>query len=290
MSEAVCIVRDEEELGESPVWSVDEGVLYWVDVRAPEIHCFDPASGEHRKWDMPAQVGSIGLAQGGRLIAALRSGFHFFDPASGKLVPILDPEANKPETRLNDGKVDRAGRFWCGSMADPDRAPVGVLYRLEASGACVATEDGITIPNALCWSPDDRVMYFADSLERVIRVYDFDAAAGTMSNRRVFAEVAAADGVPDGATVDAEGYLWSAHMRGGRVTRYAPDGRIDRVITLPCENATSCCFGGPDLDVLYITTARQRLTDDELANQPLAGSLFAAKVGVKGLPEPRFAG
>lgn len=290
MTEVNCVVEDAEILGESPVWSTGEQALYWVDVRAPEIHRYDPASDAHKVWDMPEQIGSIGLATGGRLIAALRSGFYFFDTATEGLSPIFDPEPDLPAHRLNDGKMDRAGRFWCGSMSDPDRAPTGVLYRLDPDLSCTATEAGITIPNALCWSPDDTVMYFADSLEHVIRAYDFDAATGTMTNRREFVRVDAENGVPDGATVDAEGFLWSAHMRGARVTRYTPGGKIDRVIELPCENVTSCCFGGADLETLYITTARQRLSDDELAAQPLAGSLFAAEVGVRGMPEPVFGG
>ncbi len=290
MSEARCVVEDKEILGESPVWSDAEQMLYWVDVRAPEIHSYHPATGAHRVWDVPEQVGSIGLASGARLIAALRNGFFYFDPGSGDLTPIFDPEPDKPANRLNDGKMDRAGRFWCGSMSDPDRGPNGTLYRLDPDHSCSPHLDGIVIPNALCWSPDDRVMYFADSLEHVIRAYDFDAASGALSNRREFVRVPESDGVPDGATVDAEGYLWSAHMRGARVTRYAPDGRIDRVIAVACDNVTSCCFGGADLETLFITTARQRLDEDELARQPLAGSLFAVETGVKGLPDPVFGG
>lgn len=290
MSEVQCVVEDLETLGESPVWSVAEQALYWVDVRAPAIHRFDPISEIHRVWSVPEQIGSIGLASDARLIAALRTGFFYFDTKTGGLKPILDPEPDLPVNRLNDGKMDPAGRFWCGSMSDPDRAPVGTLYRLDPDGSCTATETGITIPNALCWSPDGKTMYFADSVERMIRAYDFDPATGGMSHRRDFVTVPEADGVPDGATVDAEGHLWSAHMRGARVTRYTPDGRIDRVIELPCGNITSCGFGGKNLDVLYITTARQRLTDEELATQPLAGSLFAVKTGVSGVAEPVFGG
>jgi sugar lactone lactonase YvrE len=290
VSEVQCVVEDLEILGESPVWSVVEQMLYWVDVRAPAIHRFDPETGDHRKWPVPEQVGSIGLASDARLIAALRTGFFYFNTKSGDLEPIFDPEPNLPVNRLNDGKMDPAGRFWCGSMSDPDRAPVGTLYRLDPDGTCTATEDGLTIPNALCWAPDGKTMYFADSVERMIRAYDFDPVSGEMSNRRTFVTVPEADGVPDGATVDAQGYLWSAHMRGWRVTRYTPDGRIDRVIELPCSNITSCGFGGENLDVLYITTARQRLTEEELAAQPLAGSLFAAKPGVSGIAEPVFGG
>ena len=288
MSEVRCVVEDTEILGESAVWSVAEQALYWVDVRAPSIHRLDPASEEHRAWNVPEQIGSIGLASDRRLIAALRTGFFYFDTETGALTPIHDPEPDLPHNRLNDGKMDRAGRFWCGSMSDPDRAPTGTLYRLDPDESCTATITGITIPNALCWSPDDAVLYFADSPERVIRAYDFDPAAGALSNRRNFVTVLEADGVPDGATVDAQGYLWSAHMRGWRVTRYAPDGRIDRVVELPCGNITRCAFGGENLDVLYITTARQRLTDEELTVQPLAGSLFAVETSITGVAEPVF--
>ncbi|MGE0748751.1 MAG: SMP-30/gluconolactonase/LRE family protein [Rhodospirillales bacterium] len=283
-----CIVRDRMVLGESPLWSPDQAALYYVDIHGPAIHRFVPATGRRDSWAMPAAIGSIGRAAGGRLVAALADGLHLFDPATGALTSIVDPEPDKPAHRLNDGKVDRAGRFWVGSLCEPDYAAVGALYRVGGDARVARLLDGLRIPNALCWSPDDRTMYFADSRERRLTAFDFDPAAGVPTNRREVAAVPDGLGSPDGATVDADGGIWSAHMFGGRITRYMPDGRIDRVIELPVRPVTSCCFGGADLRTLYITTATVGLDESALAQQPLAGSLFAVDAGVQGLPEPVF--
>lgn len=285
-----CVAQDRMILGESPLWSPDAAALYYVDIHRPAIHRFDPATGRRAAWTMPSPVGAIGRAGGGRLVAALADGLVEFDPATGGAMPLVDPEPDQPANRLNDGKVDRAGRFWIGSMREPDFPPVGALYRVHGDRRVARMLDGIRIPNALCWSPDDRTMYFADSRERCLTAFDFDAADGVLSNRRVLAAVPDGLGAPDGATVDADGGIWSAHMFGGRVTRYMPDGRIDRVIELPVRPVTSCCFGGADLRTLYITTATVGLDAAALAAQPLAGSVFAVDAGVQGLPEPVFGG
>ena len=290
MNQPVCVVEAETNPGESPIWSPNEGVLYWIDIRGRTLHRFDPATAENRSWATPSEIGCVGLAQGGRLICGLRDGFHFFDPASGAFDAFLDPEPDRPHNRLNDGKVDRAGRFWCASMQDPDFQPVGTLYRLDPDGRCAPFEQNITIPNGLAWSPDSRVMYFADSPTRIIWAYDYDIDTGEPANRRIFAEVPDSNGLPDGTTVDAEGFVWNANMFGGRVTRYDPLGGVDRIVELPCLPVSSCGFGGADLGTLYITTGRNRLSEDQLAEQPLAGSLFAFDAGVKGLPEPYFGG
>ena len=292
MSTAEVVVRESCVLGESPIWSVAEQALYWVDVLNPAIHRYDPATGGHDHWLVETEIGSIGLASGKRLVAGLRMGFALYDLGSSKIEIIDDPMgAGRLNTmRLNDGKVDRAGRFWCGSMQDPGREPVGTLYRMDTDRAVHAMADGIRIPNALCWSPDDRTMYFADSYAGCIWAYDFDLATGTIENRRVFAEIADGGGHQDGATVDAQGFVWSAHIFAGRVVRYDPHGRIEREIAVPTPQVTSCAFGGRDLDTLYITTASMRMSRDELAADPLAGSLFAVQTGVRGLPEPRFGG
>lgn len=292
MTEAVCVAEVNNILGESPIWSPDEQALYWVDIQNPTIYRLDPASGERREWPVETEIGSIGLAGDGRLIAGTRMGLAWFDLETGKIEVIADPEGDKQwnTVRMNDGKVDRAGRYWCGSMQDPGHGPLGTLYRFDADGSWRGFEDKICIPNAICWSPDDSVMYFADSYEGAVRAYDFDLATGEIANRRVFCEAAENTGSPDGATVDADGFLWSAHIFGGRVTRYDPDGKVERVVTLPTPQVTCCCFGGPDLDVLYVTTASLNMDRDALAADPLAGAVFALDVGVKGLPEPRFGG
>lgn len=292
MTEPACVVKVNCILGESPIWSVERQALFWVDIRNPMIHRFEPATGRHDTWPVETEIGSIGFARDGKLIAGLRVGLALYDLETNTYEVIADPEGKGRlnTIRMNDGKVDRAGRFWCGSMEDPGRGPLGTLYRLDTDGACHAIEGGIRIPNALCWSPDDKTMYFTDSRENCIWAHDYDLETGAMMNRRVFVAVDESLGSPDGATVDEQGFLWSAHMFGGRVTRYDPEGNIDKVIEVPVPQVSSIALGGPELDVLYITTASARMSREELAEQPLAGGLFAINAGVKGLPEPIFMG
>jgi L-arabinonolactonase len=276
-------------LGEGPVWDVQEQAFYWVDIRSCLVRRYDWGSGRTQEWTLPEMVGSLAVRERRGLLLALRSSLSFFDPASGALERVAAPEAGRENMRFNDGKCDRQGRFWAGTMNDIVREPSGTLYRLDAQRGCVAQLNGIRTPNSLAWSPDGRIMYFADSRSQVIHAYPFDTATGELGSPRVFFSVEP-PAIPDGATVDAEGCLWSALYGGGRVVRITPDGRIDRTIELPVQQVTSCQFAGPGLDVLFITTAKQRMTEEQLAQQPLAGALFAAEVGVKGLPEPRYLG
>ena len=292
MSDPEVVVSHRAILGESPVWSPDERALYWVDINNPMVHRFDPASGEHKHWLVETEIGSIGLAGPGKLIAGLRTGVAWFDTGTGRFEALVDPEGEHRfnHNRLNDGKIDRAGRFWVGSMEDPGHGPQGTLWRVTSDGGCEAMLGDIRIPNALCFSPDDAVMYFTDSMSMQIWAFDFDKANGTIANKRVFVALEENVGVADGATVDAEGHLWCAHMFGGRVRRYAPDGTVDREISLPVPQVTSCAFGGADLDTLYITTASIGMDRSALADAPQAGALFACDPGVRGLPEPVFGG
>ena len=276
-------------LGESPIWHEREGALYWVDVRRPAIRRLDPASGNVVTWNMPGLIGSIAFTEDGRLLAALADQIALFEPATGKLEAVASLPARIPDHRFNDGRCDRQGRFWVGTMHNITRAPEGVLYRLDPErGELLTAKTGICIPNSLAWSPDGRTMYFADSLRYAIFAYDFDTASGQMSNERTFVETRA-PGFPDGSTVDADGYLWNAEFNAWRVVRYAPDGRVDRVIELPAERPTSCAFGGPNFDVLYVTTASQWMSESEMAAQPMAGALLAIETDVRGLREPRLA-
>jgi sugar lactone lactonase YvrE len=275
-------------LGESPLWNEREQALYWVDIRRPAIRRLDHASGRVDTWSMPDLVGSIAFCADGRLLAALPDQLVLFDPASGESRPFATVPERVPGHRFNDGRCDRQGRFWAGTMHNVTRAPEGVLYRVDAHGRFSPVASGISIPNSLGWSPDGRTMYFADSLQYAIFAFDFDSDAGTISGKREFAATRA-PAFPDGSTVDAEGFLWNAEFNGWRVVRYAPDGRVDRVIELETHRPTCCAFGGPDLETLYITTASQQMSADELAKQPLAGALLAIEVGVRGMIEPRFA-
>lgn len=291
MSRIDCLHEGRNILGESPIWSAQDEALYWVDIHAPAIHRLHLSSGRVASWALPEAVGSIAWRTQGGLLAATKSGFHFFDPATGRLASIVDPERHRPENRFNDGRCDRAGRFWAGTMmSDGPREPVGALYCLEPCLTVRVLEKDIIIPNSLAWSPDGRVMYFADSPRHRIWAYDFELAHGVISNRRVFVDAKGHPGVPDGSTVDADGCLWNAEHGGGRVCRYTPDGRLDRAIELPVTQATCCAFGGPRLATLFITTAREGLNAGQLAAEPLAGAVFAVDPGVTGLPEPGFAG
>ena len=275
-------------LGESPVWDERAQCLYWVDIRRPAIRRLHAASGAINSWPMPDLVGSIALTDEERLLVALPHYVALFDPVSGSLEAFVQPPHHLPGHRFNDGRCDRQGRFWVGSMHNLTRAPEGVLYKLEGRGELEAVQGGICIPNSLAFSPDGATMYFADSLRHTLYAYDYDGAQGEMGPERVLATTVP-PGFPDGSTVDAEGFLWNAEFNASRVVRYAPDGRIDRVIELPVLRPTCCAFGGPMLDILYVTTASQKMTSEELLAQPLAGALLALNVGARGLPEPRFA-
>ncbi|GAA5231827.1 CBU_1789 family Dot/Icm type IV secretion system effector [Verticiella sediminum] len=268
-----------------------QGKLWWIDVRAPLIQSWDPVSGEHQRFDIPGRsVGSWAFRQSGGMIVALHDGVYHFEPTTGSCKRLLALEADQEGHRLNDGRCDRRGRFWIGTMHDTVREFQGSFYCVQPDLSVQKLFGGIDIPNSVVFSPDDRLMYFADSTAKKIWVFDFDLAAGALSNRRVFVDCAADPGVPDGSAMDADGCLWNANYGNGRIVRYTPGGKVDRIVALPVTQPTCCSFGGPDLDTLYITTARQKLTAEQLAPQPLAGGVFALKTGVKGIAVPGFAG
>jgi len=287
MNALTRVGKETDILGECPLWDEVAQALWWVDIRRPALRRLDYRSGRVETWPMPDLVGAIAFCDDGRLLVALPDRIAAFDSTTEGFVTVAAPPTVNPGHRFNDGRCDRQGRFWVGTMHNVTRAPEGVLYRLDASGRVTAKHSGICIPNSLAWSPDGRTMYFADSLRYTIFAYDYDPDTGEMSAERVFA-TSAKPAFADGSTVDAEGFLWNAEFNGWRVVRYAPDGRIDRVIKVPTQRPTCCAFGGPDLDILYITTASQQMSADELARQPLAGSLLAMDAGVRGLREPRF--
>jgi len=290
MIPVACVAQTDDVLGEVPIWCPVEQALYWADIFKPAINRYLPASGRVTSWTPPEKLGSFALRKAGGLLIAARSGLAFYEPQSAAFERIVDPEPDLPGNLLNDGKCDRKGRFWVGSMDKKLESPTGRLHRFDPDRTTQTFERDVWVPNSIAWSPDDRLMYFADTWRDVIYVYNFDLEAGEITDRRVFATTEEGPGKPDGSTVDAAGFLWNAEWDGGRVVRYAPDGRIDRVIELPVSRPTSCAFGGPNLDVLYVTTATFRLDREERARQPLAGGLLAVDVGVCGLPEPRFAG
>jgi len=292
-AEYQCVVQGADILGEVPLWCARTRKLWWIDVRRPAIQSYDPASGKHAAVRLAPEllIGSIALREAGGLLLATNSGFYIYDPQQMHApAPIANPEAHLPEHRMNDGKCDRRGRFWVGSMKDGVREPVGNFYRLDADHACHFQFGGIHVPNSIAWSPDSRTMYFADTHVQLIWAYDFDLDDGVMSNRRVFKDWSGTPAKPDGSTVDADGCLWNAMVGTGQVVRLTPDGRVDRVIQLPITNATCPAFGGDRLDTLYVTSHTQRLSAAQAAREPLGGGLFALRPGVQGLPEPRYAG
>ncbi|WP_287761977.1 SMP-30/gluconolactonase/LRE family protein [Acidiphilium sp.] len=280
-----------DELGEGPLWDVEEQRLYWIDSHGGKIHRADARGEDHRTWALPEHIGSMCLREGGGAVVSLRNGFHFFDFGGGELTLIADPERDIRRTRMNDGKVDRQGRFLAGSMDYEEREPLAGLYRLDPDRTVTQLETGIIVSNGPCWSPDGGTFYFADSWARRIWAYKYDTATGSLLSRRVFADFEGhLRGYPDGATVDAEGYVWSAEVYGGRLVRFAPDGTIDRLLGMPVDSITSMSFGGADLDILYVTSMARPFRGQRRQERE-AGGLFAVHgLGVRGLPEPRFRG
>ena len=288
MTEIVPILDVRAELGEGTLWDPVAEVLWWVDIWGKEIHRTDPVARTDTVYETPEYVGAVGLREAGGLVVSLVSGFHFFDPATGVWTPIVDPEADRPDTRFNDGKPDRQGRFWSGTVfEDPPRRTehVGALYRLDPDLSCHRMVEGIGSSNGLAFSPDSRTMYFADSQGGYVWAWDFDPATGDIDRRRVFIDFRDTGGCADGATVDAEGCYWTTLPESGKLSRYDPDGKLMRTIMMPTSIPTCCEFGGRNLDVLYVTSAKLRKLTD-----PLAGALFALDVGVKGLTLPYFKG
>jgi sugar lactone lactonase YvrE len=274
-------------LGESPVWDDVAGALWWIDCASGWLHRFEPDGGVSAKWQLPGRPGSMALAGGGKCLLAMDRSIQLYDPTTLDVGELCVPLAGRGQERFNDGKCDPAGRFWVGSMHEDYRAPVGRLFRV-AAGGFAALDDGYRVPNGLAWTPDGRTMLMSCSVADTTFAYDFDPDAGTVAGKRVWAAPKTAPGFPDGAAMDADGCLWSARWDGGCVARLTPAGKLDRTVGLPCRRVTSCCFGGPRLDILYVTTARIGLDDGALAAQPLAGGLFAVDPGVSGVPVARF--
>jgi L-arabinonolactonase len=290
------VVDGRHVLGEGIIWNERSGRLLWTDIESSELWSHDPASGLLERWPLPERLCSMALtSDDGRLLLALESGLAFFDLATGELTRICTVEGHLPSTRLNDGRVDRQGRFVFGAFnqAENPKHAIGGFYRLNHDLSLERLPLGdVAIANSICFSRDGRTMYYSDTATGEIRCCDYgtsrDPAGGAVANLRVFAPAGVAPGDPDGATIDAEGYLWNARWGGGQVVRFAPDGRIDRVLHLPAPQPTCVSFGGAGLDVLYVTTAAVGLAPETLAATPGSGGVFAHAVGVRGLPEQRF--
>jgi sugar lactone lactonase YvrE len=278
-----------DHLGEGPSWHADTSELSWVDISGGLLRRWRPADGTVEGLDLGAPLSfAIARESGGWAIGrADRIGLLAPNGRESALMAIEHPPA---DTRFNDAKCDAAGRLWAGTMSTVRRAGDGRLYRVDPDGEAEVAVAATTISNGLGWSPDGSLFFFIDSPTQAIDVFDFDPAAGRIANRRTWVEIDPADGLPDGLAVDAEGGVWVCLFGGGAVRRYDAQGRLDAVVELPVSNPTSPAFGGPELDRLYVTTARHRLSQEQLTQQPLAGDVFELDPGVRGLPAGRFAG
>ena len=289
-TEVTKVLTAKMQIGEGPVWDVKNQRLLWVDIVGQELNVFNPVDGSNKTYKFPDIVTSATPRATGGVLLTLRRSIALFDLATEKLETIAEVEADMPGNRFNDGKTDRQGRHWAGTMGDVDwNHPIGNLYRIGADRKPVRMEQKICCSNGIGWSPDNKTMYFCESFAYVIHAYDFDAATGEIANRRPFTTVNS-ESFPDGLTVDAEGFVWSAQPVFGRIVRYDPAGKMERIIELPVSRGTSVMFGGPDLDTLFVTTMRTTLDDAQLAQEPLAGCLLAIKPGVRGIAEAPFQG
>lgn len=287
MSEVRCVAPTGCLLGEGPLWSPTEGFLWWVDIKRAKLHRHNPETGNTRRYDLPLHASALALAEGGLIMVGDRE-VGRYDTATESYQPIC--QLNEPDGfRTNDAGIAPDGSLWFGTMDDAEVLAEGQYYRLAPD----LTVDRIGLPevlvtNTMQFSPDGQTFYTCDSAEQMILAFDHDPESGALSHRRVFASTLEVGCYPDGSAIDAEGYLWNAQWSGSRLVRYAPDGRLDRIVVLPVSRPTSCAFGGEDLRTLYITSARVGLSDAAIDRQPMAGSLFALDVDVPGLPVPEF--
>lgn len=281
------VSREPDLLGESPVWDGRDRILYWVDGVSRLIHAHDPATGAFRSWKTPSMVGSIALGNGRTLITGLADGIYELDIDTGAFSPIFRPEPD-PKVRFNDGKNDRFGRFLCGTMG-VHADPLGKLWRVDRDGRSEVFATGIRIFNALCFSPDGRTMYFADSLDRAIRAFSYGPGDTPVGDPRLLVDTNPWDSGPDGATVDADGCIWVCLVQVGKIARFTPAGKLDRLIDAPTDMPSCVAFGGDDLSTLYVTSIKDSGSGRAISRHPKGGCLFAIEgLGVRGLPETRF--
>jgi sugar lactone lactonase YvrE len=276
------------KLGEAPLWSIEEEALFWVDIEHKTINRFDPVKGTNQAWQLPAIPGCFAFREGHGAVIATNRGYYDFDFRTGAIELICDAPFDSELFRFNDGKVDRQGRFWAGSIPFAFKLEgegEGTFYRYEA-GTVTPGIHGVKVPNGTAFSPDGRTMYRAESMDRAIYRLDYDPATGTASNQRVFATMPNDFGIPDGATVDTEGCLWSAVPFGatGKVARFTPDGELDLHFDVPVLVPTMVAFGGKDMSTLYITSASIEASLNR-PSSPMSGDIFAVDTGFRGISE-----
>ncbi len=284
---AELVLDSQAELGEGPHWDAVAGELLWVDIPAGAVHRFDPATGTDRSFSAGELVGAAVPREAGGFALALRDSFATVDENGSGLHRLTAVEADRPETRMNDGACDSAGRFWAGTASVTEDEPTGSLYRLTPGGELATMLTAVTISNGIGWSPDDTLMYYVDTPRQLLEAFDFDAGEGTISGRRPVAAIDPDDGHPDGLTVDADGCIWVALWDGSALRKYTPGGELVGIVDVPADRPTSCAFGGPELDVLYITSACK---DPGRFRRSNGGGVFAVRTGSRGFPSNAFAG
>ena len=285
-----CVLPIAAGLAEGPCWWFERNILLWVDIEASRIGLFDPATGNNDFLHLPAHVGAVVPTSVGDLLLATAAGLMRMDPSTGVVTLLLDPEVDRPGNRFNDGKCDPWGRFWAGTMAYDFEPLAGSLWRLDGDGRITRQRRQLTISNGLAWSQDRGTLYFIDSPTLKVMAFPLTSSGEIAAEPSICVQIPEDwDAVPDGMCIDAEGMLWIALFGGGAVTRWDPiSGQLLDRLALPCRQVTSCCFGGPHLDQLFMTTARREMDAAAIAAEPLAGGLFQADVGVKGLPADTF--
>ncbi len=294
-AEAALAVDSKCTLGEGPVWWHARQALIWTDIQESRLWMFDRTSGRARSWTLPDRLGSMAICRSGSLLLGLAKGLFLAaldetrdDLAVTQVVPV---EPDVKSTRINDGRTDRSGNFVFGTMDETETTSAGRFYQYSAAhGLRALGTPGITIANSICFSLDGRTMYFCDSPLRRIMQCDYEAADARVANVRPFVEFAPHQGLPDGSVIDADGCLWNAEWSAGAVRRYTPDGRIDRDVIVAAKNPTCPCFGGAAMDELYVTSARQAMTGDELARTPQAGGVYRALAGIQGVQDSPLQG
>ncbi|TDP88629.1 sugar lactone lactonase YvrE [Halanaerobium saccharolyticum] len=290
INEKLELVLDAKaQIAEGPFWDQEKQFLYWVDILEKTINLYNPAAAKNELIQLDKMIGALIPAENGKLLAALEDGLYLIDAKTSEQEFLVNPESNNDQTRFNDGKCDRRGRFWVGTMDLEEKRELGTLYCLDQELNLVEKIKNVKISNGLAWSLDNKTMYYIDSPTKEVLAFDYDLETAEITNKRVIISFAEAEGVPDGMTIDAEGKLWIAHFGGGQVSRWNPNSgeKIDSV-QLPVSNVTSCAFGGKNLDELYITTASVGLSEEEKEAQPLAGGIFRYQAGVKGLAGVKF--
>ena len=284
-NELKCLWADGSICGVGPCWDEPQQSLYWVDIDGCRAHRYRLNDGVVDTWDLPEKTGwLLPCAAHSEWLAGCKSGSYLMDLDAGSRELLIDPEPDLPGNRLNDAKIDVDGRLWAGTMNDEEKMPTGWLYRIDSDLNCIRSDGPYITTNGPAMSPDDRVLYHVDTYGGI--VYAFDKHRdGTLDGRRIFAKIGDDEGKPDGLTVDVDGFVWLAHWGGSRVTRFAPDGAVDGVLEIPAPQVTNCAFGGPNMDLLFITTAARNI---DLETHPKAGGLFCVQTAVRGLPSPAF--